>query len=191
AKTGDKLGLASANNLAKSKDATAEKAGVAQSYVTYAAVTFDGKGKISSCMLDAVQVNVGFDASGKVTSDLTAVTKTKNELGASYGMKGASGIGKEWNEQANALCAYVIGKTIDQVKGIAVNEKGAPTEKELSASVTVGIGGYVAAIEKAVANAQSLGAKTGDKLGLASANNIAKSKDATAEKAGVAQSYVT
>ncbi|MEG1774641.1 MAG: hypothetical protein RR320_07295, partial [Oscillospiraceae bacterium] len=142
-------GLASANNIAKSKDATAEKAGVAQSYVTYAAVTFDGKGKISSCMLDAVQVNVGFDASGKVTSDLTAVTKTKNELGASYGMKGASGIGKEWNEQAAAYAAYATGKTVEQLKGIAVNDHGSPTTKDLAASVTIGIGEFNEIFEKA------------------------------------------
>jgi hypothetical protein len=39
-------------------------------------------------------------------------------LGDGYGMRSASKIGKEWNEQANAFAAYVIGKTVDEVKAL-------------------------------------------------------------------------
>ena len=45
----------------------------------------------------------------------------KNELAEGYGMKRASAIGKEWHEQAAALAKYVEGKTIDEVKTIAVD----------------------------------------------------------------------
>ena len=47
-----------------------------------------------------------------------------------------------------------VGSTlmkIEEVKGIAVNEEGAATDADLAASVTISIGGYIAAIEKAIA----------------------------------------
>ena len=50
--------------------------------------------------------------------------QTKNQLGDGYGMKQASSIGKEWNEQAAGFCAYVTGKTAAQVAGLAVDESG-------------------------------------------------------------------
>ncbi|MEG1774482.1 MAG: hypothetical protein RR320_06490, partial [Oscillospiraceae bacterium] len=124
-----KTGLAAIPSIAKSTDA-GEKAGAAKADTTLVAVLVDDSGKIADCKIDMLQSSIGFDTAGKLTTPLDKSFATKQERGAEYGMKAASGIGKEWNEQANALCAYVIGKTIDQVKGIAVNEKGAPTEKE-------------------------------------------------------------
>ena len=64
-------------------------------------------------------------------------------------MAKASSIGKEWNEQAAAFAQYVLGKTVDEVKGIAVNEEGVATDADLTASVTVHIAPFVANIEKA------------------------------------------
>ena len=75
-------------------------------------------------IIDGVQANINFDTTGTVTSDLTAKVQTKNELGEAYGMKAASGIGKEWNEQAAAFASYVTGKTLDEAMGIAVTEEG-------------------------------------------------------------------
>jgi hypothetical protein len=69
-------------------------------------------------------------------------------------MKGVSGIGKEWFEQAASLAQYVTGKTIDQVKGIAVNEEGAPSDAELASSVTMQVTDMLGVIEKAVVNAK-------------------------------------
>ena len=63
-------------------------------------------------------------------------------------MKKASGIGKEWSEQANAFAEYVIGKTVDEVKGIAVNEEGRATGAELTGSVTISIADAIETIEK-------------------------------------------
>ncbi len=182
-----KTGLAIITTTAKSKDAE-DKDGLAQVDSTIVAVTVDGEGKIVKCVIDAAQTKINFSQTGEITTDINTEFKTKKELGAEYGMAKASGIGKEWNEQADTLAEYVVGKTVEEVKGIAVNEKGAPADSELAASVTVSIGGFVAAIEKAVANAQDLGAQASDKLGLGVVTNIAKSKNAGDED-GVAQAY--
>ncbi len=78
---------------------------------------------ITSSIIDASITDVTFSKEGKITSNINAAIQTKNELGDAYGMKQASSIGKEWNEQAAAFAQYVVGKTLDDVKGIAVNEK--------------------------------------------------------------------
>lgn len=150
----DLLGLGIVTNMSKSADASADKAGVAQAYSTYAVVTVDGEGKITSCMIDASQANVNFDAAGQITSDLTAAVATKNELGENYGMAKASAIGKEWNEQAAAFAAYCVGKTAEEVKGIAMDEQGLATDADLLASVTVHIGEFMNVVAKAVENAK-------------------------------------
>lgn len=183
-----KTGLGVVSSISKSADVTAEEDGLAQVDSTIAAVTVDKDGKIVKCEIDAAQTKINFSAEGKITTALDTIDKTKQELGDAYGMRKASGIKKEWNEQADAFAAYVVGKTIDQVKGIAVAE-GVPTASDLTASVTVHISDFTAAIEKAVNNAQDLGAKSEDKLGLGVVTTINKSTDATAEKEGLAQAY--
>ena len=184
---GVKTGLAVISTTEKSKDA-AEEDGLAQVDSTVVAVTVDADGKILKCAIDAAQTKINFSKAGEVTTDLKATFKSKQELGTEYGMGKASGLGKEWNEQATALADYVVGKTVEEVKAIAVDETTAPTDAELTSSVTIKIGGYIAAIEKAVANAQELGAQADDKLGLSVSTNIAKSKNA-AEEDGLAQAY--
>lgn len=182
-----KTGLAVISSIEKSKD-VGEKDGLAQVDSTVVAVMVDKDGKILNCKIDAAQTKINFSNAGKITTPLDTVFKSKQELGTEYGLSKASSIKKEWNEQATALAEYVVGKTVAEVKGIAVNEEGAPTAKELTSSVTIKIGGFVAAIEKAVSNAKDLGAKSGDKLGLGVLTTISKSKDA-ADKDGVAQAY--
>ena len=66
-------------------------------------------------------------------------------------MKSQSGIGKEWNEQADALAEYVTGKTIDEVKGIALKE-GVPAEADLASSVTVHVGDFISVLELAASH---------------------------------------
>ncbi len=186
-----KTGLAVLTSVAKSKNAEADKDGQAEVNSTVVAVLVGQDGKILKCSIDVAQTKIGFTKEGKLATDVNSVIQSKQELGDAYGMKKASSIGKEWYEQANALEAYVIGKTVDEVKAIAVTEEGVPTVTDLTASVTVKINDYVAAIEKAVAGAQDLGAKETDKLGLGIVTNIASSKDATADAAGLAQAYST
>ena len=182
-----KTGLAVVSSIAKSTDA-GEKDGLAEVDSLIAAVTVDKDGKIVKCAIDAAQTKINFSAAGKILTDLKTEFKSKQELGAEYGMKKASAIGKEWNEQADAFAKYVVGKTIEEVKGIAVNDKGTAGDAELASSVTIHIGDFIAVTEKAIANSKELGAKAGDKLGLGVSTNIAKSVDAGV-KDGVAQAY--
>jgi len=186
---GLKTGLGVVSTISKSTEATADKEGMAEVDSTIAAVLVDKDGKIVKCEIDVAQTKINFSADGKITTPLDGEFKTKQELGDAYGMRKASGIKKEWNEQADAFAAYVVGKTLEQVKGIAVNAEGVPTGSDLTSSVTVHITDLTAAIEKAVNNAADLGAKSGDKLGLGVVTTINKSTDATAEKEGLAQAY--
>jgi hypothetical protein len=183
-----KTGLAIVTSVSKSTDATAKAAGLAETDSTIAAVTVDKDGKIVKCIVDAAQSKINFSVDGKITTDLKTIFKPKQELKEEYGMKKASKIGKEWYEEANAFAAYVVGKTADQVKGIAVTAEGAASDKELSSSVTVHVGDFITAVVNAAKNAQDLGAKTSDKLGLGVTTSMASSKDA-ADKDGLAQAY--
>ena len=176
-----KTGLAIVAGVGKS-----ENAKVADYDVTVVAVTVDDKGVIQDCIIDSVGAKVNFDATGTVTSDLKAQILTKNELGDNYGMKKA-GAKYEWYEQAAALAAYAKGKTVAELKKGAVNESGKAADADLATTATIYLGGYVAAIEKAVANAQHLGAQAGDTLKLAVTNAVDSSVSATADKAGTAQ----
>ncbi len=187
--TAVKTGLAVINDISSSKSAAADEDGLNQTNSTVVAVLVGQDGKILDCKLDVAQTKINFSKEGKLTTPAETVFKSKQELGTDYGMLSASGIGKEWNEQANAFADYVTGKTLDEVKSIAVDEESRPTDADLSSSVTVHINDYLAAIEKAVTNAQEIGAADGDKLGLGIITNMEHSKDATADAAGVAQAY--
>ncbi len=184
-----KTGLAVITTLDKSTNA-GDKPGLAQVDSTVVAVTVDNSGKIVKCVIDAVQSKINFDASGKLITPMDTLFPTKNELGEAYGMKKASKIGKEWNEQAAAFARYVEGKTVQQVKGIAVDASKHPTGSDLKSSVTMAIGEFITAIEKAVAQAQDLGATSADRLGLGVVTTMGHSANA-GEKPGLAEAYST
>lgn len=182
-----KTGLAVITSAAKSTDAGDEN-GLAQTDSLVVAVTVDDAGKIVKCVIDQAQTKIEFSKEGKISTPLDTVFAAKKEMGADYGMGKVSGIGKEWNEQADAFADYAAGKTVEEVKGIAVNEEGVPTDEDLTSSVTVHVTDFIEGIEKAVGNAQDLGASAEDKLGLGVVTTIAKSKDA-GEEDGLAQAY--
>ncbi|MGN0158997.1 MAG: FMN-binding protein [Brotaphodocola sp.] len=150
---GDHLGLAIVTNMDKSKDAEADKEGQCQAYSTYAAVTTNADGKITASLIDASQGTVKFDVTGKITSDINSGVKTKRQIGDAYGMKTASSIGKEWYEQADAFEDYMIGKTAEEISGIAVDDSAKPVSSDLASSVTISIGDFQEAAGKAAANA--------------------------------------
>ena len=79
--------------------------------------------------------------------------RQNSKKGADYGMKGASAIGKEWNEQAKFLCDYVVGMKLADVQAIAMNDAGEATAKDLLAGTSIGIKTFVKTLEKAIANA--------------------------------------
>ncbi len=177
-----KTGLAIVASVGNSENATA-----ADYDVTVVAVTVDNSGVIQDCIIDSVGAKVEFNDKGVITSDLSGEILTKNELGDSYGMKAYGNAKYEWYEQAAALADYAKGKTVAELKKGAVNEAGKAADADLASTATIYLGGYVAAIEKAVANAKHLGAQAGDELKLAVINSVVSSASATAEKAGTAQ----
>ena len=151
-----KVGVGSVASVS-GKNAVAASTGVEaapgriETNVTFTGVAFDKDGKVLVALLDDAQNQGTFDATGAIVKAEAA--PTKQEKGADYGMKGASAIGKEWNEQANALTAYFVGKTADEVAAIAVDAEGVTTVEDLKTSVSVGIDEYLASFAKAVANA--------------------------------------
>ena len=134
--------------VGSSASADAENAGNAQLNVDVAVLNMNGD-VITACALDSVQAKVSFDATGVITSDVTAAVQTKNELGEAYGMKAWAGAKYEWNEQAANFAAYITGKTAADVAGIAITETTKPADgTDLAASVTISIGGFQALIAK-------------------------------------------
>ena len=179
-----KTGLAVQGSLSSSKPAADGEDGLAQADINIAAVTVNGDGVIESCVIDAVQIKMNFDAAGSITTDLTAPVLSKVERGDEYGMATASSIGKEWYQQAQALADYVEGKTLDEVLGIAVDESTKPTDADLASSVTISIGSYLDMIGMAYNNAVHLGAQSGDELSIAQETSIGDSTSATADAMG-------
>ena len=187
-----KTGLALVAGIGDSKSATAEENGEGKYDVTMVAVLVDDEGIIRDCIIDGIATSVKFDATGAITTDLTVAPQTKNELGENYGMVAWGGAIAEWDAQAAALASFAVGKTTEELRSGAIDETGkAPAGSDLATSATIYLGGYVAAIEKAVANAQHLGAQSGDTLKLAAVNEIGDSTSATADAAGLAQLYTT
>ena len=185
-----KTGLGTSVSISSSEDATADADGKAQADATIAAVTVDKDGKITQCIIDIAQTEIGVSAQGTITSDLNAEYPSKRELGDNYGMKKASAIGKEWYEQADAFAAWAVGKTASDISGMAISE-GYAGDADLAASVSIHVTGFQAAVVEAVNNATALGAHEGDKLGLGVSTKISNSEDASAEEDGTAEAYTT
>jgi len=141
-----------------------EEKGTASYDVTFVAVNVDDNGVITSCAIDSLGADVPMDA----IADTNGEVKTKQELGYDYGMKTDTNAG-EWFEQANALAAFAVGKTVEELKAGAMGES---MDADLATSATIYLGGYISAIEKAVANAKHLGASAGDQLKLATTNAL-------------------
>lgn len=151
-----KTGLGVVSQILDVKDTTLEIDSVA------AAVLVDADNKIVDVKIDEAQTKPDLATDGGTVTDL----RTKYEKKTDYGMTAASAIGKEWNEQADAFMAWAKGKTVDEIKA-GVDASGYPSDADLKAGCTIIASGFVSAVEKAVANAQELGASSGDTLKLA------------------------
>lgn len=183
-----KTGLYIGTSVKDSKSAAADADGEAKYDVTMVAVLVDENGVIQDCIIDGISTSIKFDANGAFIGDLSDAPQTKNELGDAYGMRKASKIGAEWNEQAAAFADFAVGMTVEKLRNGAISESGYAHEgSDLAASATINLGGYAAAIEEAVNNAQYLGAQAGDTLKLAAITKIDSSTTATAESDGNAQ----
>ncbi len=180
---GVKTGMAIVSSTSVS-DADAEADGKAQVDSTVAAVLVGEDGKIISCKLDVAQNKVAVKADGSF--DTTATFKSKQELKEDYNMKGASPIGKEWYEQANAFAEYVVGMTAEEVRAIETNPDAhnGPVDADIAASCTMSVTAFIEAIAQATENAQALGAFADDTLALGLSTEFSSSAVQPADNEG-------
>ena len=133
--------------------ATADAAGKVSVYVYTCAVTLDENGVITGVDFDAVQPAGSFDTTG-AAGEFNAAPLSKNEIKEGYGMKAISPIGLEWYEQMDKLEDWCIGKTVEQVLAMELNEKGVATDADLVSGCTVHINDQLVSLEKAAASAR-------------------------------------
>ena len=147
-----KIGVVSSaghDNKAASDDGD----GLFQVDTHFAVAVTNAEGKVVVAKTDALQAKFTFDAKGKSTLDTKTEIKTKYELGTDYGMAAygtdlnGDGVVKEWNEQADAFNAAIVGKTADEIAGLVV--KGYGTDEVQTAGCTMAISDMVAAAVKA------------------------------------------
>lgn len=162
-----KTGMAIVATGAVSGEASADEQGRVQSNSTVAAVLVDAEGKIIDCKIDVAQTGTAYGIDGSVQDAAEVDVRSKMEKGTDYGMTPASPIGKEWDAQANAFAAYVIGKTAAEVEAIPqAGDHNGPDVADLAATCTMDVTEFKAAVVAAVNGAKELGASAGDKLGL-------------------------
>jgi len=119
-------------------------------------LTIDSDNIIVAAFADHAQSRVVIDDAGVLNpSDLSTDVLTKGGQGAAYGMIGNSGIGSEWYEQAEAFSNWMIGRSVDEVLGMAVTEDNRPAEADLASSVTISVSLFMDALERAVQNSNS------------------------------------
>ena len=148
----DKLSVALVSSPSYSnKDASAEGDGLAQIDTTVAAVVTGADGKVVVAKTDCTQGKMTFDVAGKSTLDATVEVKTKLELGTDYGMAaygtrhdGSEGAVKEWNEQAAAFDAALVGKTSADFAALA-GDDGYAQGDLATAGCTMAIGDMIKA----------------------------------------------
>lgn len=182
-----KVGLASTTS-AKLTNASEDATGSAQFNTTMAAVLLGADGKVVDVKIDVAQNSVKVDVAGKVTAP--EKTPSKLERGDDYNMKGQSGIGKEWYEQAAALGEWMKGQTPDEILKVKTEKRDdnhlhVPAEEPLKASVTITIESYLEAFKKAVEAAVDVEGNVA-KFGFSNTTGF-KVSDATEDAAGSAQ----
>jgi predicted small lipoprotein YifL len=121
-------------------------------YTDYAAVVTDANDVILAARLDAIQPKIGLEADGTTTGieDLRSKYTKKED----YGMTVASPIAAEWYTQADAFCAYLVGKTVADVEAIELttNDHGytVAADADLYAGCTMQVSSYIEATVKAL-----------------------------------------
>ena len=88
------------------------------------------------------------DVNAQVDVTIVALTTDSDgrvEQGDSYGMRGASSLGKEWYEHSEGFCSYLKGKTAAEIAKLPADGSDA----DLAALCTID----VTALQKAAAKA--------------------------------------
>ncbi|MBO5196607.1 MAG: hypothetical protein J6C03_05880 [Clostridia bacterium] len=143
-----KLQLGIVSSQSECKDATAEAEGSNVVDTTVVAAAVDAEGKVVAMATDALQAKFAFDAAGVCEVELGAI-KTKDDLGADYGMVAYGGAAKEWNEQADAFDATCVGKTATEIAALVAENGYNGVDALVSAGCTIGVADMVKAAVKA------------------------------------------
>ena len=144
-----KLGLGVYTSAPSATDAAEDADGQGKVAITAAVITVDADGKVVACQLDTADNTVKYTLDGEAVANDSF--KTKYEQGAGYNMVTYGGATKEWFEQADAFEAFVVGKTLAEIKALVV-EGNKGTADVITAGCTIMIHEFVGAIEKAFAN---------------------------------------
>ena len=141
---GDRVSLGVvAENASSDVTATDDKDLNAEVELTFAALTLDADGRITSAIGDMAEPALTIAADGGVTAPDTV--RSKLELGDSYGMRNASSLGKEWYEHSAGYCSYLKGKTEAEAASIPADG----SDPDLAALCTISID----ALQKAAGDA--------------------------------------
>lgn len=109
-----------------------------------AAVTLDDSDRITSCMTDTLQMKLSV-ADGAFTT-VSGPVESKRQAGDGYGMKEASGIKREWYQQADAFDTYVRGKTAAELAGMTLDAEG---KTDAISGCTISVSGLMEGVIKA------------------------------------------
>ena len=137
--TGYRVGVGSYTTTADSSPSVEGENGKGVVSTTYATVIFDENNIIQKVYIDEVQSKIYFDGNGQlVNSDSHKEIRSKRELGDEYGMKAASGIGKEWYEQINSLESWLVGKNIAEISDSVADMGSYGTDGDYADSIVNG-----------------------------------------------------
>ena len=117
-----------------------------------AVIYVNDHGVIKSVFIDGAYVQYANGACKYTETShgaVKCVSTTKQILGADYGMKAASEIGLEWNEQVNAFAAKVV-----EEQGLGWLTVNADESTDSISSVTIGVKDTAAAVQKAIDQAK-------------------------------------
>ena len=146
---GDRVSLGiEAANASSDVTATDDKDVNAQVDVTIVALTTDSDGRVTSAIGDMAEPALTVMSDGNVMAP--DAVKTKLEQGDSYGMRGASSLGKEWYEHSEGFCSYLKGKTAAEIAKLPVEGSDA----DLAALCTIDVTDLQKAAAKALEEAK-------------------------------------
>ena len=152
----------------------------AQFDATVAVVALNEDGRIVKCKIDAIQNKVAIKGGVLDSQAFNSTFLTKQEKGDSYGMAAASGIGKDWYQQADHFASYVAGMTVDQVAAIATkpNDYGSPVAADdaILSGCTIAIPDFISAVVEACNDKNYKSFKASElKLGIAARTSLDES----------------
>ena len=112
------------------------------------ALTTDSDGRVTSAIGDMAEPALTVMSDGNVMAP--DAVKTKLEQGDSYGMRGASSLGKEWYEHSEGFCSYLKGKTAAEIAKLPADGSDA----DLAALCTIDVTDLQKAAAKALEEAK-------------------------------------